>query len=65
LIPLADANLWRELGLVYDQDRTLPRAAAEFINLVEDGFLQSKSIQTVHNISPDFTTPQASTSAFS
>jgi DNA-binding transcriptional LysR family regulator len=65
LIPLADANLWRELGLVYDQDRTLPRAAAAFINLVEDGFLQSNSIQTVHNISPDFTTPQDSTSAFS
>lgn len=65
LIPLADVDLWRELGLVYDQDRTLPRAAAAFINLVEDGFLQSNSIQTVHNISPDFTTPQDSTSAFS
>jgi DNA-binding transcriptional LysR family regulator len=65
LIPLADGNLWRELGLVYDQDRTLPRAAAAFINLVEDGFLQSNSIQTVHNISPDFTTPQDSSSAFS
>jgi len=65
LIPLADVDLWRELGLVYDQDRTLPRAAAAFINLVEDGFLQSNSIQTVHNISPDFSTPQDSTSAFS
>jgi len=65
LIPLADVDLWRELGLVYDQDRTLPRAAAAFINLVEDGFLQSNSIQTVHNISPDFTMQQDSTSAFS
>jgi DNA-binding transcriptional LysR family regulator len=65
LIPLADVDLWRELGLVYDQDRTLPRAAAAFINLVEDGFLQSNSIQTVHNISPDFTRQQDSTSAFS
>jgi DNA-binding transcriptional LysR family regulator len=41
LIPLADVDLWRELGLVYDQERTLPRAAAAFIELVQNGIRQS------------------------
>ena len=34
LIPIADAELWRELGLVYRRDRTLPRAAAAFVQLL-------------------------------
>jgi DNA-binding transcriptional LysR family regulator len=34
LIPIADADLWRELGLIYRRDRTLPRAAAAFISLI-------------------------------
>jgi DNA-binding transcriptional LysR family regulator len=34
LIPLADAKLSRELALVYPQDRTLPRAAEAFIELI-------------------------------
>jgi len=34
LIPIADVDLWRELGLVYRRDRTLPRAATAFIALI-------------------------------
>ena len=37
LIPLADVDLWRELAMVYDQDRTLPRAAVAFIELIRNG----------------------------
>lgn len=33
LIPLADVDLWRELGLVYRRDITQPRAVAAFIHL--------------------------------
>ncbi len=31
LIPIADMELYRELGLVYRRDRTLPRSSAAFI----------------------------------
>lgn len=34
LVPIADVDLWRELGLVYRRDRTLPRAASAFIALI-------------------------------
>ncbi len=34
LIPLADGDIWRELGLVYRRDRSLPRSAAAFVNIV-------------------------------
>lgn len=34
LIPLKDVELWRELGLIYRKDRSLPRAAQAFISLV-------------------------------
>lgn len=34
LIPLEDAQLWRELGLAYRRDRTLPRATTAFISTV-------------------------------
>ena len=34
LIPLEDVELWRELGLVYRRDRTLPRAASAFVSLI-------------------------------
>jgi DNA-binding transcriptional LysR family regulator len=34
LIGLADVELWRELGLVYRRDRSLPRAATAFITLI-------------------------------
>ena len=34
LIPLKGAELWRELGMIYRKDRSLPRAALAFISLV-------------------------------
>lgn len=34
LIELEDVELWRELGLVYRRDRTLPRATTAFIGLI-------------------------------
>jgi DNA-binding transcriptional LysR family regulator len=34
LIPLADVDLWRELGLIYRSGRSLPRAATAFIELI-------------------------------
>jgi len=37
LIPISDMEIWRELGLVYRRDRTLPRSAAAFIALVRQG----------------------------
>ena len=37
LIPLSDVDLWRELGLVYRRDRTLPRSASAFITLIRQG----------------------------
>jgi DNA-binding transcriptional LysR family regulator len=37
LVPMADANLSRELALVYHQDRTLPRSAVAFIEMVQNG----------------------------
>ena len=37
LIPIADLDVWRELGLVYRRDRTLPRSAAAFVSLVRQG----------------------------
>ncbi|MFY9751776.1 MAG: LysR family transcriptional regulator [Candidatus Acidiferrales bacterium] len=35
LIPIADQELWRELGLVYRRDRTLPRSASAFVQLLK------------------------------
>jgi len=34
VIPLKGVDLWRELGLIYRKDRSLPRAAQAFITLV-------------------------------
>lgn len=41
LIPFEDVDLWRELGMVYDQDRTLPRAATAFMELVRLGIARN------------------------
>ena len=49
LIPLADVDLWRELGLVYDQDRTLPRAAVAFLELVQSGISLQDSRTSVES----------------
>jgi LysR family transcriptional regulator, low CO2-responsive transcriptional regulator len=35
LIELEDFELWRELGLIYRADRTLPRAATAFVELIQ------------------------------
>ena len=35
LLELEDVDLWRELGLVYRADRTLPRAATAFVELIQ------------------------------
>ena len=37
LIPISDMEVWRELGIVYRRDRTLPRSAAAFVALVRQG----------------------------
>jgi len=37
LIPISDMEVWRQLGLVYRRDRTLPRSATAFIDLVRQG----------------------------
>jgi DNA-binding transcriptional LysR family regulator len=55
LVPLADVDLWRELGLVYDQDRTLPRAAAAFIELLHNGVLYSDAAIPDEKITPPLT----------
>jgi DNA-binding transcriptional LysR family regulator len=34
LIPVEDVAVWRELGIVHRTDRTLPRAAIAFIELI-------------------------------
>lgn len=36
LIGLADVELWRELGLVYRRDRSLPRAAQALIGMIRE-----------------------------
>lgn len=43
LIPISDADLWRELGLVYRRDRTLPRAAAAFVQLLRSKKLSDEA----------------------
>ena len=43
LIPITDMEVWRELGLVYRRDRTLPRSAAAFVSLVRQGAPNSAS----------------------
>jgi DNA-binding transcriptional LysR family regulator len=47
LIPIVDLDVWRELGLVYRRDRTLPQSSTMFIALLrqrgaEDPELQAK-----------------------
>ncbi len=43
LIPVEGVELWRELGLVYRADRTLPRAATAFIELLRQRSSNSKA----------------------
>jgi DNA-binding transcriptional LysR family regulator len=53
LIPLSDANLSRELALVYHQDRTLPRSAVAFIEMVRNGVQVLKSPDTADADDPE------------
>lgn len=43
LLPIKGVELWRELGLVYRTDRTLPRAATAFVELVRHRTVAKKS----------------------
>jgi DNA-binding transcriptional LysR family regulator len=49
LIPLADVDLWRELGLIYRRDRSLPRAAAAFITLIRQRAAVSSNAHGTHH----------------
>ena len=49
LIALEDVELWRELGLVYRRDRSLPRAAQAFIALIRHrGVIESDARRAHH-----------------
>jgi DNA-binding transcriptional LysR family regulator len=37
LVPVSDMDVWRELGVVYRRDRTLPRSAMAFVSMVRQG----------------------------
>jgi LysR family transcriptional regulator, low CO2-responsive transcriptional regulator len=43
LVRLEHAELWRELGMIHDRNRTLPRAAVAFMELVRSGVLKQNS----------------------
>jgi DNA-binding transcriptional LysR family regulator len=43
LVPLEHVELWRELGMIHDPQRTLPRAAVAFMELVRSGVLKQAS----------------------
>jgi DNA-binding transcriptional LysR family regulator len=46
LLTIADADpMWRELGLAYRADRTLPRSATAFIELIRQRAAQSRAAQ--------------------
>jgi DNA-binding transcriptional LysR family regulator len=52
LIPITDMEVWRELGLVYRRDRTLPRSAAAFVSLVRQGAANSAAHTETRAASP-------------
>jgi len=43
LVEIEDAELWRELGLAYRRDRTLPRASTSFIQTIRQVTAAKKS----------------------
>jgi DNA-binding transcriptional LysR family regulator len=43
LVRLEHAELWRELGMIHDRNRTLPRAAVAFMELVRSGILKQET----------------------
>src|SRR5664280_600654 len=48
LLPIKNVELWRELGLVYRTDRTLPRDATTFIDLIRHRPIPKKSALKSH-----------------
>ncbi|MBZ5568916.1 MAG: LysR family transcriptional regulator [Acidobacteriia bacterium] len=48
LLELEDVDLWRELGLVYRADRTLPRAATAFVELIQSRTRLRSKTKAVH-----------------
>jgi DNA-binding transcriptional LysR family regulator len=50
LLPIKNVELWRELGLVYRTDRTLPRAATAFIDLIRHRAPARKSALKSHRV---------------
>jgi hypothetical protein len=47
LIPIADVELWRERGIVYRRDRTLPRSSAAFITLVRQRAAENPDLEII------------------
>jgi len=45
LIPITDVELWRELGIVYRRDRTLPRSCSAFISLVRQRAAENPDLE--------------------
>jgi DNA-binding transcriptional LysR family regulator len=45
LIPIQDVELWRELGIVYRRDRTLPRSSSAFIQLVRQRAAENPDLE--------------------
>jgi DNA-binding transcriptional LysR family regulator len=46
LIPIADVELWRELGIVYRRDRTLPRSTTAFITLLRQRAAENPELES-------------------
>ncbi len=49
LIPISDMEVWRELGIVYRRDRTLPRSASAFVALARQGVAGVGAVAGDHN----------------
>jgi DNA-binding transcriptional LysR family regulator len=45
LIPIQDVELWRELGIVYRRDRTLPRSSSAFIALTRQRAAENPDLE--------------------
>src|SRR5579862_4690690 len=49
---ISDMDVWRELGVVYRRDRTLPRAAVTFITMVRQGAPSAAENHAPHSHAP-------------
>ncbi len=48
LVGLEDVELWRELGLIYRRDRSLPRAASAFIGVIRQRAAEGSDSNRTH-----------------